>query len=442
MIIWNIFLTFLFVAMNAFFVAAEFAIVKVRSSTVEVSARAGSTMAKIAKKILSNLDTYLSATQLGITLTSLGLGWIGEGVVSAVIIETMKFLGISISPHLAHQIALPTAFALITFLHIVFGELVPKNLAIQYPEKVTYIVALPLRFFEILFKPIIWVLNSFANMMIKKIGLEVSSDGHVSAHTPEELLVILEESSTQGEIAMEEHTLIENVFDFAETPVKQVMVPRNKIVAVDKEMKVEDIKDKFLAEGYSRLPVYSDNIDNIVGEIYAKDILRMFTTEGFRRLSDYLRPAFFVNENDKINLILRKMQVHKVHLAIVLDEFGGTVGIISLEDIIEELVGEIQDEYDEETPLIHQLEKNSYELEAKMPIDDVNDTIPQALPDSDNYETIGGFILFSLGRIPDEGETFELNDYKFEIISRSQLVLEKVRLTFLKPRIEDEDKKG
>jgi CBS domain containing-hemolysin-like protein len=431
MMIWNILLTIFFVLLNAFFVAAEFAIVKVRSSTVEVSARSGSSMAKIAKKIISNLDTYLSATQLGITFSSLALGWIGEGVVSVIIIDTMHFFGQEIAPALAHRIALPTAFALITFLHIVFGELIPKNLAIQYPEKVTYFVSLPLKIFNTVFLPFIWILNGFANSLIKLMGLEVASESHASAHTPEELLIILQESSTKGEIAVDEHTLIENVFDFAETPVKQVMVPRNRIVAVEQSTEFDEILEKFIAEGYSRMPVYSGSIDNIIGEIYAKDVIKIFTTEGFKRLSDFIRKPYFVHEDDKINLILRKMQVNKVHLAIVQDEFGGTAGIISLEDILEELVGEIQDEYDEEIPQIKQIDKLSFELQAKLPIDDVNDSMPEMIPESDDYETIGGYILFELGRIPDLGEKFILGNYQFEILDRTQLGLERVKLTFL-----------
>lgn len=431
MIIWNIFLTILFVFLNAFFVAAEFAIVKVRSSTIEVSVRSGSKLAKLSKGIILNLDTYLSATQLGITLSSLALGWIGESVVSKIILDLVHFFGQDISVQLSHQIAFPVAFGLITFMHIVFGELIPKSLAIQYPEKITYFVSIPLKIFNTVFTPFIWGLNSFANLLIKSMGLEIASEAHAAAHTPEELLIILEESSSQGEIAADEHTLIENVFDFAETPVKQVMVPRNKVIAVEKNTKVEEILGKFISEGYSRMPVYDGNIDNIVGEIYAKDVIKMFTSETFIRLSDYLRKPFFVHENDKINLILRKMQVNKVHQAIVLDEFGGTAGIISLEDILEELVGEIQDEYDEETPLIQQIGIRSYSLDAKMPIDDANDTIPEPLPENDEYETIGGYILYSLGRIPDVDEKFILDKYQFEILSRSQLALEKVKLTLL-----------
>jgi CBS domain containing-hemolysin-like protein len=200
---------------------------------------------------------------------------------------------------------------------------------------------------------------------------------------------------------------------------------------VEQSTEFDEILEKFIAEGYSRMPVYSGSIDNIIGEIYAKDVIKIFTSEGFKRLSDFIRKPYFVHEDDKINLILRKMQVNKVHLAIVQDEFGGTAGIISLEDILEELVGEIQDEYDEETPQMKQLDKQSFELQTKLPIDDVNDSMPEPFPESDDYETIGGYILFELGRIPDLGEKFTLGNYEFEILERTQLGLERVKLTFL-----------
>lgn len=426
----NLILTIFFVFLNAFFVAAEFAIVKVRSSTIEISARSGNKIAGISKNIINHLDTYLSATQLGITIASLGLGWIGESVVSTLIIDIMNIFGINLPVELAHKISLPTAFVTITFLHIVFGELTPKNLAIQYPEKVTLFVSIPLKLFFYIFRPVIWALNSLANVIIKFLGLEIVSENHSSAHTPEEFLLILQESSDKGVIALQEHELIENVFEFADTPVKQVMVPRNKIVAIDIHSPIDIVLNKFLEEGYSRMPVFDESIDNIVGEIYAKDIIRIFRENQESNLEKFLREPFFVQENEKINITLKKMQLNKIHQAIVLDEFGGTAGIVSLEDIIEELVGEIQDEYDEEVPLFEQIDENTFIVLATIPINDLNDNLPEPFPESDDYETIGGFIITELGRIPELGEKFKINNYKFEIISRTTRKIEKIKLCY------------
>ncbi len=426
--IWNILLTILFVLMNAFFVAAEFAIVKVRSSIVEVSARSGKKLAKISKSIIGNLDVYLSATQLGITISSLGLGWIGEGVVATIIIDIIHLFGFTISPELAHKISLPVAFASITFLHIVFGELAPKNLAIQYPEKVTYFVSIPLILFNWMLKPIIWALNSIANLFIKMIGLQVVSEAEGSAHSPEEFRVILQESSDMGAIDQEEQRMIENVFDFSETTVKQIMVPRTKIVAIDVETPTDIVLDKFLNEGYSRIPVYSKDLDNVIGIIYAKDIISIFKHRNIIILHDILRKPFFVNENDYINVVLKQMQTNKVHIAIVLDEFGGTAGIVSLEDILEELVGEIQDEYDEETPQFVQINSTTFQINASLPVVDVNEQLPIPLPESEDYETIGGLIITELGRIPDLGEKIRIDNYVIEILSSTNRKIEIIKL--------------
>lgn len=429
--IWNILLTILFVFLNAFFVAAEFAIVKVRSSVVEVSARSGVYLAKISKSIINNLDVYLSATQLGITISSLGLGWIGEGVVATIIMDIIHLLGFSISLELAHKISLPVAFATITFLHIVFGELAPKNLAIQYPEKVTYFVSIPLIIFNWTLKPIIWSLNGIANLFIKMVGLQVVSEAEGSAHSPEEFRVILQESSDRGAIDEEEQRMIENVFDFSETPVKQIMVPRTKIIAIDIDTPIEDVLDIFLDEGYSRIPVYAKDLDNVIGIIYAKDIISIFKHRNLIILHDIIRKPFFVNENDFINVVLKQMQTNKVHLAIVLDEFGGTAGIVSLEDILEELVGEIQDEYDEETPQFVKITETSFQISASLPVVDVNEQLPRPLPESEDYETIGGLIITELGRIPDLGEKIKIDNYVIEILYSTNRNIELIKLDLI-----------
>jgi len=429
--IWNILLTIFFVFLNAFFVAAEFAIVKVRSSVVEVSSRSGIYLAKISKSIINNLDVYLSATQLGITVASLGLGWIGEGVVSTLIMQIIDLLGFSISPELTHKISLPIAFATITFLHIVFGELAPKNLAIQYPEKVTYFVSIPLILFNWTFKPIIWALNTLANLFIRMIGLQVVSEGEESAHSPEEFLVILQESSNKGKIDQDEQKMIENVFDFSETPVKQIMVPRNQIIAIDIDTPIESVLDKFLEEGYSRIPVFQKDLDNVIGIIYAKDIISIFKHKNIIILHDIIRKPLFVNENDYINVVLKQMQASKVHLAIVLDEFGGTAGIVSLEDILEELVGEIQDEYDEETPQFAKLNEKTFQVTASLPVVDLNEQLPVPLPESEDYETVGGLIITKLGRIPDLGEKIKIDNYIIEILSSTNRKIELIKLELI-----------
>lgn len=435
--VWKILLTIFFVLMNAFFVAAEFAIVKVRASTVELAVRSGSKIAKISQHIVTHLNTYLSATQLGITIASLALGWIGESVVAEIIIDIMALFGANVQAATAHQIAFPLAFITITFLHIVFGELAPKSLAIQYPEKVTNFISIPLRVFQIIFGPIVWALNSFANLVIRLGGIEIVTES-TSVHSPEELMVIVEESSQKGVIANEEQQMIENVFEFSETPIKQIMVPRNKIVAVHINSTPEEILDRFTIEGYSRMPVYADNIDNILGVVYAKDLINVFLNKDVVILRDIIRPPFFVQEDEKINITLKKMQTNHAHMSIVLDDFGGTAGIVTMEDILEELVGEIQDEYDEELPQIEKINENEFILSAVLPIDDLNDYIPEPIPESEDYETIGGYILTELDRIPELNEEFDLNNYHFQVLNRKPWQIERLKMRYTGGKVEEE----
>lgn len=426
-----------FVLLNGFFVAAEFAIVKVRISQLELRIREGSTLARIAKHLVKHLDEYLSATQLGITLASLGLGWIGESVVSEIILDIMVFLGISISPDLAHSIALPVAFATITFLHIIFGELAPKSMAIQRSEQVSLAISLPLRIFYFIFRPFIWTLNTLANRIIKLIGFDPVYQEQ-ELHSPDELRYLLEESTRSGLIDTSEHQLLENVFEFAETPVKQIMVPHNKIIAVDITMDVVSIMDMFIEEGVSRMPVYNDNIDNISGVIYAKDLISMMIHKDLIILKDIIRPPYFVQENEKIDVLLRRLQREKIHLAVVLDEFGGTAGLVTLEDILEEIVGEIQDEYDEEQPFVVSLSENEFSVDAAAAIDDANDYLPVPLPESEDYETVGGLIMHEVGRIPEAHEIIQLDNYECKIMERAQRNIELVKLTLLENEEEGE----
>ena len=330
----NILLTLFLVSLNGFFVAAEFAIVKVRLSQIELRVRTGSKFAKLAKHLILHLDAYLSATQLGITLASLGLGWIGEPIVAVIIIDVMNFFGFTLTEQLAHSIALPVAFAIITVLHIVFGELAPKSLAIQRSEQVALIVALPLRFFYIIFSPFIWILNNLANFFLKLIGFEPVTETE-GLHSADELRYLLEESSKSGVIGVSEQKLLDNVFDLPNTPIKHIMVPRGRIFGVDFSMSSNEILEKFINEGYSRMPIYDKTIDNIIGVIYAKDVISILRYPNLIIVKDIIRPAFFVHEEEKINKLLHDMQRNKVHLAIVLDDFGGTAGLVTLEDIIE-----------------------------------------------------------------------------------------------------------
>lgn len=421
----DILLTIFLVLLNGFFVAAEFAIVKVRASQIELRARAGNIFARVARSLIYHLDAYLSATQLGITLASLGLGWIGEKVVAQIVMDSAQLAGFDMSTDVAHKIAIAIAFSIITVMHIVFGELAPKSLAIQRSEHVALVVAFPLRAFYYLFKPFIWMLNSFANILLKIVGIEPAKEQEL--HSPEELRYLLEESQKSGAIEEEEHELIENVFEFKETVVSQVMVPRTNISALELSMPSEKILEKVMDEGYSRMPVYQGTIDNVVGIVYTKDLLSLVSYSNIIIIQDILRPAFYVNEEEKISNLLRRMKREHFHLAIVADEFGGTAGIVTMEDVIEEIVGEIQDEYDDEARPVEQ-HSNEYIVQAITTIADLNEYLPNPLPESEDYETLGGLINSIAGRIPEANESFEILGYTATILTANKRVIEKVRL--------------
>jgi len=425
----DLLITLLLVFLNGFFVAAEFAIVKVRASQVEIKANQGNPLGAYAKNITSHLDRYLSATQLGITLASLGLGWIGESVVSKIVIDFFHLINQPLNPLDAHAISFPISFITITVLHIVFGELAPKSVAIIYPLQTTLSVSLPLHIFYTICRPFIWFLNGFANLIVRAIGIDPAKTADI--HTEEELRMILTESEEGGAIKQSEHELIQNVFEFDDRVVRQILIPRNKIAAIDAESTREELISKVIDEGYSRMPVYQETLDNVIGVIYTKDLIKVLYEKNYKGVDELLRPAFFVPMNKRINDLLREFQTQHIQMAIVTNEFGGTSGIVTMEDIIEELVGEIQDEYDDEKPPVDKKSETEYVVNATANINDVNDLLPIALPESPNYDTISGLLNYIYGRIPAVNEKRNFAGYEFTIVKRFKHSVDSVKMTVL-----------
>ncbi|SEO00017.1 Hemolysin, contains CBS domains [bacterium A37T11] len=431
-IFWTIFL----VLGNGFFVAAEFAIVKVRGSQIEIRAKTGNNVAKIARHIIQHLDAYLAATQLGVTLCSLGLGWVGEEVMSEIVHKLFSLFNIELSSVFATNLGHVLAFSIITVLHIVFGELAPKSIAIQRPVGTTMTVALPLRFFFVLFRPIIWVLNGFASLILRPIGI-VANAGEAH-HSSEELQYLLEQGRESGAINLAEHELIKNVFDFNERVVKNIMVPRTKISAIELSSPKDEFLKTLIREGYSRVPVYEESIDKIVGIVHAKDILPLLVDHKELILKKIIRKPYFIPETKKINDLMAEFQQKRIQIAIVLDEFGGTAGMVTLEDIMEELVGEIQDEYDEEKPIVEKVSDTEYVVNASASVYDVNEFLPKELPESTDYDTISGLVSNLFDKIPDVGERKEYNGYNFIVLKKTQQNIEYVKLELLQEPFEDD----
>ncbi len=422
----DIFFTFLLVLLNGYFVAAEFALVKVRSSQIDLLVQKGSKRAKFTQQILQKLDAYLSASQLGITLASLGLGAYGEHVMSKIVSRVFMDLNMVVNEHF---VTVPIAFTLITFLHITLGEQVPKMFGIKFPIETALFIAWPLRLFYFVFSPFIWLLNKSSNFILRILGIKRVGDDDV--HTEEELRMILTESEEGGAIKPSENELIQNVFDFDDRIVKQIMVPQNRISALDVELGRTVMIQKVIDEGYSRLPVYLGDIDNVIGVVHSKDILKAVIDNKFKTIRDIMRPAHFIPESMHVNNLLKDFQKLHVQMAIVTNEFGATAGVVTMEDIIEELVGEIQDEHDEEKPNVEKKSETEYIVNAHSSIGDVNEALPMALPENSKYETVSGLINFLWGRIPAVNEKRKYEGYEISILQRKKQTVELVKLRIL-----------
>ncbi len=422
----DLFITFFLVFLNGFFVAAEFAIVKVRSS--QIALEKGNLAKEAAKKIVNNLDGFLAATQLGITLASLGLGWIGEDVMSKIILNLISSLGIEMSEAVAHSVALPVAFAMLTVLHIVFGELAPKSIAIRYPASTTLRVSLPLRAFYFVFRPFIWLLNGLANMILKIFGIKPMSETDI--HSEEELKLIIAESEEGGAIETSERELIQNVFDFDNRIARQVMIPRMKMSMIKAETSIVEALNIVLREGYSRYPIYENSKDEIVGVVHSKDIVSTHINNTEKSLREIMRAAHFIPETKPIDLLLREFQRRKTQMAFVVSEFGGVIGLVTLEDILEELVGDIQDEHDHEQQIVIPLEKHIYQIAAQSSLHDINKLLEVPFPEAEEYETLAGLLTYERPALK-EGDEFDLFNYKIKIHKVNQTLPEMVEVRLI-----------
>lgn len=422
----EIFITVLLVLLNGFFVAAEFSIVKVRASQLEIKLAQGNRFAKLTRHIVSHLDGYLAATQLGITLASLALGWIGEPVVSVIIIKIMHLIGVSVSPELAHNIALPIAFAIISILHIVFGELAPKSIAIQRSEKTALSIAYPLQFFYMIFRPFIWMLNGIANVLLKIIGISPVHGSEV--HSSEELKYLVKEQKESGLIPEADYKIIRNAFDFSDRTTRQVMVPRTEVVAIDVNNFTEAVLEKLIEEGYSRIPCYENTLDNVLGVAYLKDLLLKNRTGEPIVIRELMRPVMVVLSSQTLGPLLKKFQLKHQQLAVVVDEYGGTKGIVTMEDILEEIVGEIQDEYDNEIPFVEKTGDISYTVLASTSLDNINDLLPHPISKADTYETLSGKLVHEFGHIPNTNDNIIFDNYEITVLKKSKNAVVLVRL--------------
>lgn len=433
----DILIVLFFVFLNGFFVAAEFAIVKVRYSQIHLKAEQGNKIAKQAEHIINHLDAYLSATQLGITLASLALGWLGEPVVSKMIKSFVNYWNWQISEANLHTVSIITGFVLITMLHIVLGELAPKSLAIRKSEPTTLAIAYPLHYFFVIFKPFIWLMNFLSNAILSLFGIKPV--GEHESHSVDELRLLVDQSKEGGEIQAENYEIIKNAFDFNDHNAKQIMIPRHEIFALDNELTPKELVEQVLENGYSRIPIYEDSLDNILGIAYSKDIFRLYYKKPNFKIKDLLHPVYYVYENKLISEILNDFQKQHLHLAVVIDEFGSTQGIITLEDILEELVGEIQDEDDEEKPIVERNDDGTFVVQTTNSLEDINEMLPHPFTENENYTTLSGLLLYHFKRIPKVNDKIVVDHYEINVTKIHRRTIQLVVLKEYKSEKENED---
>jgi len=414
LIISNLLIIAILIAFTAFFVAYEFAIVKIRGTRIDQLVSEGNKNAIAAKKIVSNLDEYLSACQLGITVTALGLGWLGEPTVEHILHPLMSYFNMPES--ISSVTSFILAFASVTFIHVVVGELAPKTFAIQKAEEVTLLFARPMILFYRIMYPFIKALNGSARFIVGIFGLKPASE-HEAAHSEEELQIIISESYKSGEINQSEYKYVNNIFEFDDRNANEIMVPRTEIVAFDISQSLNECLQIVTKENYTRYPVIDGEKDNIIGMVNMKEVFTEYIKgkNVETSIQEYIRPVIQVIESIPIHDLLLKMQKERVHMAILMDEYGGTAGLVTVEDILEEIVGEIRDEFDaDEVPEINKISENKTIVDGKVLIDEINDLFGLDLENSD-MDTIGGWILSEKMDVV-EGDRVRYDDYEFKVL--------------------------
>jgi len=418
-------LAFLLVGINGFFVAAEFSIVKVRKTRLAELADNGSRSAQTALDVASKLDAYLSACQLGITLASLGLGWLGEPAI-ATFIEPLfiSFGGWGLI--YTHTIAGSIAFVIISFLHIVLGELVPKSLAIQKAESTTLATAGFLKAFYRIFYPVIWLLNGIANSVLHILRIQPANEADLS-HSEEELRMLVDASQKHGYLDKMEGKLLDNVFEFSDRIASEVMIPRQDMVCLFIQDTFDETLKVVKEYGHTRYLLCDDDKDNVLGLVHLRDIIRLQEQPGEKDIFQIKRDILAVPEGMPISHLVQRMRSERTHMAVIVDEFGGTAGLVTLEDMLEELVGEIYDEFELEQPDIQKITDYEYILNGRVLLEEVSEMFEIQL-EEDTVSTIGGYVFAKLGRKPIKGEIVSYSGYNFEVMEVKGYRITKVKV--------------
>jgi CBS domain containing-hemolysin-like protein len=466
---------FLLVALNAFFVAAEFSLVSSRQTRLVQLAEQGSTSAKAVQKALSGLDNYIAATQLGVTLASLSLGWVGEPALEGLIEPPfVTLLGSSLGSGVANGVSIFVTFLIITTLEIILGELAPKSAALQRAEPIAMFIIRPLNLFLAIFKPFIWLLNRMGSLVLRIVGLSGSLDEHSKVHSVEELELLIRQSHQAGVLDAQEESLLRRVFEFDDKTARQIMMPRTEISGVPENATLDELIDRASDERYTRFPVYRETLDNIVGVIHVKDLFPLLrereklhnqarlanpasnlaaqntsngstkaspplqNQNGASSLAKIIRPVLNVPESIHVADLLTQMRVKQAHLAVVIDEYGGTSGIVTLEDVLEELIGELQDEFDTDeedvTAEIINRPDGTAEVSGLVPLTTIEEVFNLTVPEeqAEIFDTVGGYVMGALGRVPVVGDHVHLGNYRLSVTRMDGLRVERMLMEPLK----------
>src|ERR671937_89654 len=416
------------ILLNAFFVAAEYGLVTSRRTRIEELGHEGNRRARRVLELVSDPPRFIAAMQLGVTLTSLGIGALGEHAL------TLLF-----DPVMATALAVAIAYLLLTFFHVVVGELVPKGVALGHSEGTALVLSAPVRAFFALFWPLIWVLQRSTNLVLGLLGLEPPG-GETEVHSEAELKMLLNVSTERGEIEEDEQEMLYKVFDFADKEASDVMVPRPEVVALSVDLPPEECLQAVLDSPYTRYPVYRDTLDDIVGVLHVRDLISAMHDKGIAavQVEDILRAPYMVPETKDLAALLAEFRNQNQHMAIVIDEYGAMEGIVTLEDLLEEIVGEIEDEFDLPDESVERLADGRIRIDGTFPIDDFNEQFGQELPQED-YHTIAGFVFGALGRAPEAGDRVEHDGLRFQVVDVDGPRIERLEVEFLRTEPEREE---
>jgi putative hemolysin len=410
------------ILLNAFFVAGEYALVTARRTRIQELAEQGSRRARAVQRIVANPPRFIAAMQLGVTLTSLGIGALGE-----------QALAHALDPYLATALAVVIAFLIITYLHVVIGELVPKAVALRYSDRVALGVSSAVRAFFVIAAPLIWILQRSTELILRALGLDAPGDER-EVLSEAELRMLLGRATEHGEIEREEQEMLYKVFDFADKEVADVMVPRPEVVALSIDLPPEEALQAVIDSPYTRYPVYRETLDDIVGILHVRDLFSALNDQGFAnvKIEQLLRSAYMIPETKDLAALLAEFRRESFHMAVVVDEYGTMVGIVTLEDLLEEIVGEIEDEFDLPDESIEQVDDNTVRIDGTFPIDDFNEKFRIELPIED-YHTVAGFVFGLLGRAANEGDEVEYDGVRFHVLETEGSRIEKLEVQFIEP---------